>query len=337
MPSLSRNLDICPNCGHDIDSNYCPNCGQSSIDYRASLRTLVRDFLGDYLHFDSRLFRTIVPLLIKPGFLTKEYMQGRRERYIKPVRLYLVATVISLVLISMALTGALSGTLTYQKEADKLIAAADTSVLLHEDMYHLFADSLGRIAFRPALSRKVDAARSRVRTAIKDSTTLDWDSLAATPRSKAYFVQSFGRQMTDAEFRANVFSGFVANVPKVMFFFLPVFALILKLFYIRGGRLYVEHLIFALYLHAFLFLIIAATVVIPFVPSVVPAILGPLYMIVGLKRIHEQGWIKTLIKGVLVFSLYQLLIGIIFGVGLVFQGMIQAAATEGVSWWHLIS
>ncbi len=334
MNPHERHLNDCPNCDQPIKENFCPACGQPATDYRASLGRLIKDFFSDYLHLESRLFRTVIPLLIKPGFLTREYMDGRRQRYIRPIRLYLVATIVSLVLISMKLAGVLSTSATYQRQADHVIATADTSALMSNDIYTSLADSMGWQAFRPTIARRVEGARARVRQARRDS-TLSIDSLATGPRPFSYYLNSFGAQMNDEEFRAAVFTRFVSNIPKVMFFFLPVFALLLKVFYIRRKRFYVEHLIFALHFHAFLFLITAAAVTTPLHPGFA-VLIGLIYFIAGLRRIYQQGWVKTIIKGLIIFFIYQILIGTAFGFSLVVQGIMEAAATEGVPWRQLI-
>ncbi|MFK7786915.1 MAG: DUF3667 domain-containing protein [Crocinitomicaceae bacterium] len=86
-----RKASVCYNCGTQLlsNENYCPNCGQENNSKQASLRDLFDDFLGDYFVFDSRLFRSIVPLVASPGKITIEYLNGKRRRYIPPIRVFL--------------------------------------------------------------------------------------------------------------------------------------------------------------------------------------------------------------------------------------------------------
>lgn len=101
MMKLSKS-ETCLNCGNNTqDSKYCSNCGQKNIDKHLSFSNLTKDFVGDYFTFDSKLFRSLLPLLFKPGFLTKEYILGRRMKYIKPFRLYFFTTFIFFAVVAM--------------------------------------------------------------------------------------------------------------------------------------------------------------------------------------------------------------------------------------------
>ena len=59
------------------------------------MHDLAHDVVHEFLHVDSKIFRTVKLLLLKPGFLTREYFEGRRVRYVSPLRLYLVFSVIN--------------------------------------------------------------------------------------------------------------------------------------------------------------------------------------------------------------------------------------------------
>ena len=83
-------MATCPNCGVSFDGQYCWNCGQKNRARVITLGELLRDGFGELFDFDSRLWRTIWPLMSRPGFLTSEYLSGRRMRYMPPFRTYLV-------------------------------------------------------------------------------------------------------------------------------------------------------------------------------------------------------------------------------------------------------
>ncbi|HEX7180212.1 MAG TPA: DUF3667 domain-containing protein [Thermoanaerobaculia bacterium] len=88
-PSLSLREEIpsaCLNCGEKLLGNFCSQCGQEAADLHRPLRELTSDFLDNVLNLDTRLLRTI-PLLFRPGRLTREYRAGRRARYVRPLRL----------------------------------------------------------------------------------------------------------------------------------------------------------------------------------------------------------------------------------------------------------
>lgn len=101
-PSPGAAIAFCGNCETPLRGRYCPVCGQDSYSRVTSVRELMHDFFGDYLNFDSRLVRSLLPLIGRPGYLTNEYLAGRRARYIPPLRLYLFISVAFFFLLSLA-------------------------------------------------------------------------------------------------------------------------------------------------------------------------------------------------------------------------------------------
>lgn len=82
----------CPNCGSEAVGEYCSACGQSQRSMDRSAWHLLRESLEDLLSVEGRAFRTLRPLLLRPGALTADYLAGRRAHYTPPFRLYLVAS-----------------------------------------------------------------------------------------------------------------------------------------------------------------------------------------------------------------------------------------------------
>ncbi|XOV65919.1 MAG: DUF3667 domain-containing protein [Fluviicola sp.] len=91
MPKLRRKSTVCYNCETQLlnGENYCPNCGQENHSKQASTRLLIKDFVDTYLSFDSKLFISMRPLLFQPGKLTQEYLDGKRVRFVPPIRLFI--------------------------------------------------------------------------------------------------------------------------------------------------------------------------------------------------------------------------------------------------------
>ena len=97
----------CPNCDHllSTDHKFCPACGQQRIEATDSFNKLVGSFLGDYFTFDSKILGSLKPLLFNPGRLTKEYIVGRRVRYISPLRMYIFISLIFFLILSWGVSG----------------------------------------------------------------------------------------------------------------------------------------------------------------------------------------------------------------------------------------
>src|SRR6266702_2040586 len=87
-------LTHCENCGAQLTGRYCAQCGQAAIDYRRSFRHVIVDVLDSFLNWDSKFFATIGLLIVKPWRLTNEFLAGRRVRYLNPLRLYLLASIL---------------------------------------------------------------------------------------------------------------------------------------------------------------------------------------------------------------------------------------------------
>ncbi|MFM8353744.1 MAG: DUF3667 domain-containing protein, partial [Gammaproteobacteria bacterium] len=90
----------CRNCGEVLTGQHCAYCGQRASVAVLSLTALARDLAGDLFNWDARIWRTLRPLAFRPGFLTLEYLQGRRARYTPPLRLYLVLSLLFFLVVS---------------------------------------------------------------------------------------------------------------------------------------------------------------------------------------------------------------------------------------------
>src|SRR6476620_10228545 len=87
-------LTHCENCGAELQGHWCAQCGQAAIEYRRSFRYVVADLLNEFLNWDSKFFTTIALLILKPWRLTNEFLAGKRVRYVNPLRLYLLASIL---------------------------------------------------------------------------------------------------------------------------------------------------------------------------------------------------------------------------------------------------
>ena len=94
-------LKSCKNCESSIeeDFKFCPNCGQAT-ESEENLKSFFSHFLSDYFTFDSKISRSILPLITKPGFLTLEYVRGKKAHYIPPLRLYIFTSILFFLLFS---------------------------------------------------------------------------------------------------------------------------------------------------------------------------------------------------------------------------------------------
>jgi len=78
----------CLNCNAQVQGRFCHICGQENVETKESAWHLISHFFQDITHFDGKFFTSVKLLITRPGFLSREYMAGRRASYLNPVRLY---------------------------------------------------------------------------------------------------------------------------------------------------------------------------------------------------------------------------------------------------------
>src|SRR5690606_23409873 len=83
-PERASSPEFCLNCQARLQGQYCARCGQRARGRLISIWELVRDAVGDLFELDSRLWQTIIPLMLRPGQLTHDYLVGRRARFMPP-------------------------------------------------------------------------------------------------------------------------------------------------------------------------------------------------------------------------------------------------------------
>jgi hypothetical protein len=282
----------CLNCGDTTPGRYCRACGQRKGEVRVSMRRLVAEVLEDQLSINSALPRTLAALFLHPGRLTAEYSRGRIASFIAPFRLYLVASLLFFLVASVASRFGLSADITIDGRTPAE-ASGDTTALAETS-----GDGSSTLSQDDLDADSIDWA-SRIHTGIA---VID-DMIAARAESM--------RQMEPMDAIRQIVRGTIEYAPVAMFVMLPVFALLLQVMYVRSKRYYVEHFVFALHYHAFAFLIFTVIIVLPDVLR--PALLLIwlyLYLPIALKRVYGQGVPVTLVKWLVISSVYSVFIAI---------------------------
>jgi len=99
---VEGNETVCPNCSAPLSGTYCSSCGQRQTDLDRPFREIASEAMEAFFSFDERLVRTLWPLVARPGWLTVEYLEGRRARYLHPFKLYFAFSVILFLVISLS-------------------------------------------------------------------------------------------------------------------------------------------------------------------------------------------------------------------------------------------
>ena len=119
-----HHASTCSDCGSPVEGKFCSNCGQPTHVHR-SLLHLGEELLHGVMHFDARIWRTLPLLAFNPGRLTREWVQGRRTRYVSPLALFLFTIFLLFFILSFAGGGVSYGPATPLPEQ---IAATETAL-----------------------------------------------------------------------------------------------------------------------------------------------------------------------------------------------------------------
>ena len=298
-----KEVATCPNCGSHAVDNYCSHCGQRYHSAH-SLRAFVRSVADDQFGVDAKLPRTLGALFFKPGLLTREFMDGRIARYIPPFRLYLLSSVLFFVLLSfLSVRRDWAGEA--GREISREVARADTAA----------ADSARS-------GMKIRASMNREQWINDVSVNMPWPWLNQKIEQN---LLALGKLPPEAAAR-RVTQAVIEELPKVMFVLLPVFALLLKLFYARKHS-YIEHFVFALHLHAFVFLLFIGAMLSrsPYVGGLISVVIA-VYTLLAMKRVYRQGYLLTFLKWTLLGLVYYVFVA----VGMVFALIWAFAAVSPV-------
>lgn len=291
---MSLKRDRCLNCEQPVSGNFCAGCGQRNADYRVSFGEVLVDALDGLFQIDSRIARTVVPFLFRPGFLTREYNAGRRVRYSSPLRIYLLLSVAYFFALSlMPVHGRLQ---LGPEQSDGKARARISSKLSIEDAPEDAAAKPGTSA-----GSKGDAGSAGTGGLKNPEVHLGWAKLEKHIGSQIKMLQ--GMDPTEARRRAQ--EVFLAQASKGLPLMLPVFALLLKILYRRGGHFYIEHLTFALHQHAFVLFVLLLCLL----PKVgdhlgLMALICYAYLLVALRTVYAQPLLRTVWKSCALLFLY---------------------------------
>ncbi len=139
----------CLNCGTPLEGPYCHYCGQPDRNFMRFFPALLREFLAEFLELDSRFTRTMVPLLFRPGRLTRDFLDGRRFRYTPPLRLYLFSSIIFFLLAAFISSDALQDNISFGRSG----APVQITTSSEEDLERV-RDALGSLP--PELRGRVE-------------------------------------------------------------------------------------------------------------------------------------------------------------------------------------
>ena len=369
----------CENCGASLTGQFCAECGQEITSNIRYFGTVILHLLDDIFSFDSRASRTLLPLVLKPGFLTQKYFAGKRVHYVPPLRLYLFISIIFFLSLKLftdipAPNLPTAASTEIQQTINETISELDlvptnskneevkqrlndyvkdiqqkNSLLLQSNSIKLAQLELKKLtkpdefssddevdykAYQQSIADykkdlKIEGKNgSYIRVSNQEDGTLRFDFLSDEMNKKLNEQVDILKDKAEVAITSDpskLIEEAIGKMPQLMFILLPLFALLLKVFYLFSKRLYMEHLTVALHSHSFIFFIILLIellneledVVIDQFPTVADLIntlmIGlliwiPVYLFLMQKRVYKQGMLMTVIKFNLIATSYMLMI-----------------------------
>ena len=233
-------------------------CGQENTEPKESVWQLVSHFFNDITHFDGKFFISMKDLISKPGFLSKEYMVGRRAKYLNPIRMYVFTSFIFfLVFFSLYKVNENSIKVSINKNNIENLDSAELKKLSSEL-------NNGKPLTKEELKKKIDSnGITFMRTKYKSKA--EYDSLVKAGAIKDSWIKRMftykGIELNEKYknnsrlFGATLLDKVQHSIPQMLFVLLPLFALLLKLLYIRHKDFYyTDHAIFTIHFYIFVFI-----------------------------------------------------------------------------------
>jgi len=242
MSDHFRHDKTCENCGYIVDIAFCSNCGQKNTETRQSFHHLITHFAEDLTHYDSGFWRTIKALLFKPAQLTQEYLNGKRQTYVPPVKLYIFISFVTFFLLSII-----------PKTDNKTVTANKHKT--EETDLAVITDSVAKDEYR--------SKGHKIPTTVKELDSIQALHNGDHMNAAEYWISKKAIGIKDKKITVEqVLEHFLHTLPKVLFIYMPIFAFWLWLFHGKKRWYFFDHGIYTLHFFSLLLLVSTITMLI---------------------------------------------------------------------------
>ncbi|MBG7610974.1 DUF3667 domain-containing protein [Polaribacter sp. BAL334] len=282
------------NCGHPFSGheNFCPECGQENKGSKITFKSFVHELFNGFFNFDAKFWRTLIPLLIKPGKVSRDYIEGKRQRYTNPFRFYLAVSIIFFLLVGLSITKkkyesfAKESKTTFTKKTVKKSEKAtkkNIDSIIKKTNAQLDKPFIPDVVKKTALEEIEKEAKDTTKSN-KEDVIIQFGGVTRLDKFGVFNQKNPDMPMDDAldslkfeknftnrflytrvkavnsfneseENRERFFSQMLSYGSVALFILLPFFTLFLKFFYIRRKYTYVDHLIFVFHTQTVFFML----------------------------------------------------------------------------------
>jgi hypothetical protein len=276
-----KKSEKCLNCEESLSGeNFCPNCGQLNNERKPNVFELFFEMMSNLFAFDSKFYRSVGPLLFKPGSLSVAFIDGKRQQFMLPIRMFIVITILFLTVNSFSNRSDFIEINTTQNSS----AASDsTSEIQSVD------DIFERLIARDTLS--VDEGLKKL-------------NLKPTFINRLFYQQ--GQKLIHNGL-GNFLNYFFSKFLIYGLLFIPFLAMLLKLFYLNLPRYYyIDHFIFAVHQQTVLMILALITLLLNTVVDdsdwavLILIIYFVIHFLKALKTFYKEVWWLTIFKFILI-------------------------------------
>jgi len=320
----------CLNCGTTVQGRFCHVCGQENVVPKETFWHMVTHFFYDITHFDSNFFTTVKDLIIRPGFLSKEYMIGKRASYLHPVRMYVfTSAMFFLIFFSFfspvkKIAVETNKPLDAKQRTDYVITLQDklkkdTGNKILKSKLALFKDTSRPVTTDDILKNETGGMQISFGN-VKYKSIEEYESaqtkLSVSKRDGWFRKRLIKKQIeinnkyqeNPDEISKEFGESILHRLPYMLFVSLPLFALILKLVYMRRKQFYfADHGVFTIHFYIFSFLLLLLTFFFGWLNEITGwdlfEILNILlvisllfYLFKAMRNFYGQSWGKTFLK-----------------------------------------
>jgi len=350
----------CLNCGHplDLSDKFCPSCSQVNSTKKLSLKDFFDEFFANIISYDSKLLKTLSALLLRPGKITRDYIDGKRMSYTNPFRFLLSLAIIYFLIQNF------SGN---YSELDRYGVNQQNSPVYLQGPFNLEMDAtegemeealmvLDSLKVRERLDR-VGVSRDSLIMVDPNAHFTNLEKLGTTDRfySKAEFFNTLIRKDTVYSLRqakikyqipdsfenklafgaaggflrasrqpGSFISSLISKLPFAVFFFLPVFTLFIWLVYVRKKHTYTDHLVFSFHNTSLLFILLIISYLIDAIGKVssnwIFITIFSVYLFQAMRKFYRQNTFKTIVKYLFLNAVFFILA--LFGIFFLLAGNI---------------
>ncbi|WGH74204.1 DUF3667 domain-containing protein [Tenacibaculum tangerinum] len=339
----------CLNCGYPFTHNekFCPECGQKNKGKKITFGSFIREVFAGFFSWDAKFWKTLIPLIISPGTVSKNYIDGKRSRYTNPFRFYITTSVIFFLIVNLTDSYNDFKNLNNDKKQN-----ANAAILGVQDaFYDSKKDSVAAIVLDELKNKKIDSTLTaneldsvvnidsiiknkkpflnvagkeikinRMLTFQKEYPEVPVNDALDSLQIKKTFSNRFWYSRTElinsffskTETQKALVKQFLSYSSVALFILLPLFTLSLKLLYFRRKFTYIEHLVFVFHTQTVFFILISIFYILDFIgdsnyTTNIFLLLFMIYLFIAMKKFYNQGYFKTFIKYCIANTLFFIL------------------------------